>query len=277
MSSTTTATSHSTGFVRIDAAAAADLIHRRGSATLPALAVYDVRDRATFERRHIDGAEHLTEALLGGTIRRLPKSTPVLIYCYHGNASQVYAEMFSDFRFVEVYSVDGGFDPLNAALAQLTGGLASVVLPAQASAALKTFVAEFDFDSNDLDAPRAQGLTPLMRAAFTGSVGLVDELLAAGVNPARRNGDGNTALWLACVSRDKPTLARLIEAGADVDNVNDTGATCLMYAASSGRADVVEVLLAAGADPYIRNFDDARAVDLASTVACLKLLRHTAN
>ncbi|MBS0372220.1 MAG: ankyrin repeat domain-containing protein [Proteobacteria bacterium] len=280
MSSTTTSSSSqatATGFVRIDADTAADLIHRRGSASLPALAVYDVRDRATFERRHIDGAEHLTEALLGGTIRRLPKSTPVLIYCYHGNASQVYAEMFSDFRFVEVYSVDGGFEPLNAALAQRTGGLASVALPAGASDVLRAFVAEFGFDPNDLDAPRAQGLTPLMRAAYAGSAELVEELLAAGVSPARRNGDGNTALWLACVSRDKPTLARLIAAGADVDNVNETGATCLMYAASSGRDEVVEVLLAAGADPYIRNFDDARAVDLASTLACLKLLRHTAN
>ena len=277
MSSMTTSTTAATGFVRIDADAAADLIHRRGSATLPALAVFDVRDRTTFERRHIDGAEHLTEALLGGTIRRLPKSTPVLIYCYHGNASQVYAEMFADFRFVEVYSVDGGFEPLNAAVARCTGGLASVALPAGASAALRAFVAEFEFDPNDLDAPRAQGLTPLMRAAFNGSAELVDELLAAGVNPARRNGDGNNALWLACVSRDKATLARLIAAGIDVDNVNEAGATCLMYASSSGRAEVVEVLLAAGADPYIRNFDDARAVDLASTVACLKLLRHTAN
>ncbi|WP_079433234.1 ankyrin repeat domain-containing protein [Zoogloea sp. LCSB751] len=280
MNSTTTPSSaqtHAGGFVRIDADTAADLIHRRGNTTLPALAVFDVRDRTTFERRHIAGAEHLTEALLGGTIRRLPKSTPVLIYCYHGNASQVYAEMFADFRFAEVYSVDGGFEPLNAALAQRTGGLASVALPPQASEALKAFVAEFDFDPTDLDAARAQGLTPLMRAAYAGSAGLVEELLAAGVNPARRNGDGNNALWLACVSRDKATLARLIAAGIDVDNVNDTGATCLMYAASSGRAEVVEVLLAAGADPYIRNFDDARAVDLASTVGCLKLLRHTAN
>lgn len=281
MSSMTTSTvpapASTGGFIRIDADAAADLIHRRGSATLPALAVFDVRDRTTFERRHIAGAEHLTEALLGGTIRRLPKSTPVLIYCYHGNASQVYAEMFSDFRFVEVYSVDGGFEPLNAALARRTGGLASVALPAQASEALQAFVAEFGFDPADLDAPRAQGLTPLMRAALEGRAGLVEELLAAGVSPARRNADGNNALWLACVSRDTPTLACLIKAGIDVDNVNDAGATCLMYAASSGRAEVVEALLAAGADPYIRNPDDARAVDLASTVGCLKLLRHTAN
>lgn len=279
MSSMTTSTApvSASSFIRIDADAAADLIQRRGSPTLPALAVFDVRDRATFERRHIAGAEHLTEALLGGTIRRLPKSTPVLIYCYHGNASQVYAEMFSDFRFVEVYSVDGGFEPLNAALAQRTGGLASVALPVAASDALQAFVAEFDFDPADLDAPRAQGLTPLMRAALGGQAGLVEELLAAGVNLARRNGDGNNALWLACVSRDKPTLECLIKAGIDVDNINDAGATSLMYAASSGRAEVVEVLLAAGADPYIRNFDDARAVDLASTVACLKLLRYTAN
>ena len=121
MSSTTTSSSSqatATGFVRIDADTAADLIHRRGSASLPALAVYDVRDRATFERRHIDGAEHLTEALLGGTIRRLPKSTPVLIYCYHGNASQTFAQMFADFRYTRVFSVDGGYPALALALEQ---------------------------------------------------------------------------------------------------------------------------------------------------------------
>ena len=69
----------------------------------------------------------------------------------------------------------------------------------------------------------------------------------------------------------------LIEAGIDLDNCNEMGATCLMYAASSGREGVVELLLNAGADPYIRNFDDARAVDLAASLGCLKRLRHTAN
>lgn len=265
------------GIRRIDAATAADLIHRKRIGALPELAVFDVRDRASFERRHVAGAELLTEALLGGMIRRIAKTTPVLIYCYHGNASQVYAEMFTDFRFVEVYSVDGGFDPLDAALAERAGARATPMLPLNASAGLKDFLAEFGFDRVDLDTPREHGLTPLMRAALAGRADVVDELLAAGVDLARRNGDGNNALWLACVSKDPATLQRLIKAGIDLDNSNDMGSTCLMYAASSGRAGVVGLLLEAGADPHIRNFDDAKAVDLCVTIECLRLLRHTAN
>ncbi len=39
-----------------------------------------------------------------------PKDRPVLIYCYHGNASQVRAQTFADFRFKKVYSLDGGYE-----------------------------------------------------------------------------------------------------------------------------------------------------------------------
>ena len=109
------------GFRRIDAAAAAELIHHKRAGKLAELVLFDVRDRGSFERRHVEGAEHLTEAHLGPALRRLAKTTPVLIYCYHGNASQVYAETFADFRFVEVYSVDGGFDPLDASPAGAGG------------------------------------------------------------------------------------------------------------------------------------------------------------
>ncbi|MNC79434.1 hypothetical protein D3C75_1319150 [compost metagenome] len=49
-----------------------------------------------------------------------------------------------------------------------------------------------------------------------------------------------------------------------------------MYTASSDRPQLLELLLAAGADPQLRNFDDLRAVELAASRTCLKLLRHTA-
>ena len=78
------------------------------------------------------------------------------------------------------------------------------------------------------------------------------------------------------MSREPAAIRALVAAGIDLDNRNDVGATCLMYAASSGRPEIVEALLAAGADPYIRNDDDVCAVDLASTIECLRLLRHTA-
>ena len=56
---------------------------------------------------------------------------------------------------------------------------------------------------------------------------------------------------------------------------DDTGATTLMYCASSGRHAMLALLLDLGADPLLRTDDDYLAADLASTVECLQLLRHT--
>lgn len=53
--------------------------------------------------------------------RPLPKDAPVVIYCYHGNASKTYAQMFTGFRYSQVFSVDGGYEPLAAALASTVG------------------------------------------------------------------------------------------------------------------------------------------------------------
>lgn len=72
--------------------------------------VLDMRDRASFEGGHIEGAEHVTEANIFNFLSGTPKNKPVLIYCYHGNASQVYAKTFADFHFSKVYSLDGGYE-----------------------------------------------------------------------------------------------------------------------------------------------------------------------
>lgn len=72
--------------------------------------VLDMRDPASYESGHIEGAEHVTEANIFHFLSGTPKAKPVLIYCYHGNASQVYAKTFADFRFTRVYSLDGGYE-----------------------------------------------------------------------------------------------------------------------------------------------------------------------
>ena len=259
---------------RISATQAADLIvrHRRG--VLRELALYDVRDRTSFERGHIEGAEHLDDAGLGGVLQRVPRRTPIVVYCYHGNASQTYGAAFADFRFAEVYSVDGGFEPLALALTDHDPPHAKAESDGVVSDALNAFLSQFGFERTRLDSPREQGLTPLMRAALAGRADLVDELLRLGANVRLRNADGNNALWLACVANSPEIIQRLLRAGVDVDNRNDTGATALMYAASSGKADMVALLLKAGSDADLCNQDDARAVDLASSWECLTLLRH---
>jgi len=239
----------------------------------PEIRLFDVRDLQSYQQEHLDGAMHLSEDRVPLWVGRLPKEAPLLVYCYHGNASKTFAQMFSDFRFARVYSVDGGFRPLANALA----APAAEEAPSDAlSAALSAFLVDWEYPAGDLDARGPHGLTLLMRAALQGEREIVQELLALGVDIHARNDDGNTALWLACVSRDAALVQDLIEAGIELDNRNDAGSTALMYTASSDRPQLLELLLAAGADPQVRNFDDLRAVELAASRACLKLLRHTA-
>jgi rhodanese-related sulfurtransferase len=83
----------------------------------PPAIVFDVRDLASYQNAHVDGAAHLSEDRLMAWVRRLPKDAPLVIYCYKGNASKVFAQMFIDFRYSQVFSVDGGYEPLAAALA----------------------------------------------------------------------------------------------------------------------------------------------------------------
>lgn len=96
----------------ISAAEAAALLRAEARIT-----VFDVRDATAYRQGHLADAAHLAEERLPGWFRRLPKEQPVLIYCYKGNASKVFAQMFSDFRFQRVFSVDGGYAALLGALA----------------------------------------------------------------------------------------------------------------------------------------------------------------
>jgi rhodanese-related sulfurtransferase len=91
-------------FERIGVGAAAELLGRDD------VAVLDVRDAASFQKAHIGSARWVSEANLYEVLTSTPKDKPVLIYCYHGNASQSYAKIFNDFGFGDVYSLDGGFE-----------------------------------------------------------------------------------------------------------------------------------------------------------------------
>ena len=83
----------------------------------PMAPLFDVRKLADYQSGHIEGAAHLGEDRLLAWMKRIPKESPVIIYCYKGNASKVFTQMFIDFRYQQVYSVDGGYEPLAAALA----------------------------------------------------------------------------------------------------------------------------------------------------------------
>lgn len=91
-------------FKRISVDAARELLGAGG------VEILDMRDAKSFQQAHIDGARHVNDANLGDMLMSVAKDRPVLICCYHGNASQVYAQTFVDFGFSDVYSIDGGFE-----------------------------------------------------------------------------------------------------------------------------------------------------------------------
>jgi rhodanese-related sulfurtransferase len=246
-------------FQRIDVQRAEALFARSD------LVVLDVRDAGSFDQSHIDGAHHVTPANLSAVLGSTAKTLPILIYCYHGNASREYAQIFSDFGFPEVYSLDGGYEawrnrsPVNARKA--------------IAAELQQWLAMQQFPSADVNAVIANTTTPLMKASHQGDDKIARMLIAGGAQVNARNADGNNVLWLACVGGHLEMIDTLVEAGIDIDNRNDNGATPLMYAASSGKAAVVELLLVKGADATPETLDGFSALDLAQTIECLTLLR----
>jgi hemoglobin len=96
-------------FQRIDAQRANELLAQGGVLLL------DVRDAGAYQAAHIANARHVSRETLDPLLLGTPKETPVLVYCYHGNASQTYAQMFADFGFQAAYSLDGGYEGWRAA------------------------------------------------------------------------------------------------------------------------------------------------------------------
>lgn len=228
----------------------------------------DVRDPQSFRRAHIAGAQPVSMSNISNVMAETAKDRPILIYCYHGHASREYAQVFTDFGFSEVYSLDGGYEAWKTRPKSAAGS--------GQHSPLQQWLAEHAFPTDDINATIANGMTPLMTASHGGEIAVIGMLIAAGASLEARNGDGNNALWLACVGNHLEVIDLLVDAGIDVDNRNETGATSLMYAASSGRAPVVERLLAKGADAAPETPDGFSALDLASNVECLNLLRRAA-
>lgn len=71
--------------------------------------ILDCRDVNAYKAGHLDNAMHLHEQLRESLLRKADKNRPLLIYCYHGHASEHVAEMFADFGFKQVYSMAGGY------------------------------------------------------------------------------------------------------------------------------------------------------------------------
>jgi ankyrin repeat protein len=95
--------------------------------------------------------------------------------------------------------------------------------------------------------------TPLMRAACTGDLCELFDLLLSGADVDAQDSDRWTALSYACWHREYEIAQQLLDSGADPD-VHESYSmadTPLSLAAWRGDFDLVRLLIAHGADPTI--------------------------
>ncbi len=254
------------GFRRIDVATARDIIGSGNALVL------DVRDADSYRRGHIEGSELATKENFQSYLSDTPKEKPLIICCYHGNSSQTYAKLFADLGFADVYSLDGGYEAW-AHAERMAPKAATPAAAVTLSQELQAFLAGHGFAPGDINTHNKDQATPLMLAVRLAPPAFVKELLDAGADIHAVNADGNQALWLACVGEIIENMQLVIDAGINVQHINVNAATPLMFAASSGRAKAVATLLAAGADPLFDTDLGLTALDMASSVECLNLMR----
>jgi len=103
-----------------------------------------------------------------------------------------------------------------------------------------------------VNAPSADGTTPLHIAARSDQVAILKLLIGSGAKADAADRYGITPLALAAMNGSAPAIAALLDAGADGKTRVGDGETVLMAAARTGRADAVRLLLEHGADPNAR-------------------------
>lgn len=83
------------------------------------LCVVDIRDANSFALGRIPESIHLTNDNLADFIREADLDAPLIVCCYHGNASQQAAAYLHSQDFTEVYSLDGGFEQWRVSFPEL--------------------------------------------------------------------------------------------------------------------------------------------------------------
>jgi len=124
---------------------------------------------------------------------------------------------------------------------------------------------------------KKQDLEDALRiATMSGSVRIVEELLARGVDPDARGPSWVTPLMVIHPDDECEMARRLIAAGADVNAADGHGRTPLLDAVTGTRPALVKLLLAAGADVNARDrygrtvFSEAMRIGDAEVIGLLK-------
>ena len=126
-----------------------------------------------------------------------------------------------------------------------------------------------------IDATDNEGNTALICAAYRRHFDMVQLLLQAGSSTNVANVYGETALICASVRGNTGIARLLVEAGSHTDHANMHGETALCRAAGRGHLEVVRLLLAAGADREKVSRAGMRAAQAARGRAKLAFFRLT--
>lgn len=95
-------------FTCIPGSAAKQIIETRD------VTIIDIRDPGSFASAHVTGSISVNNSNVNEFVAQADFEKPLLVFCYHGHSSQGAADFFSSQGFVEVYSVDGGFEEWRA-------------------------------------------------------------------------------------------------------------------------------------------------------------------
>ena len=94
----------STAFSHIDVTAA------REKLDADAATFVDIRDGESRRAGSITSSVHLTDETVDTFVSSADRDRPIIVFCYHGNSSQMAAQYLVERGFADVYSMDGGYE-----------------------------------------------------------------------------------------------------------------------------------------------------------------------